>query len=78
MGLRHRFHQAREPSGLARRTCARTGLGTATGEVTTLAGGLNVLGDGTGTAAGFRFPVALACDGAGVAYVADQGNNTIR
>lgn len=34
--------------------------------------------DGTGTAAQFCYPSAVAVDGAGNLYVADEGNNTIR
>ena len=50
------------------------------GNVTTLAGAAGVTGssDGTGAAALFNQPGAVATDGAGNVYVADSGNNTIR
>jgi sugar lactone lactonase YvrE len=50
------------------------------GVVTTLAGlPLNVgSADGTGRAARFNGPSGVAVDSAGIAYVADTGNNTIR
>lgn len=53
---------------------------TPDGEVTTWAGGLGEAGsaDGPGTSARFDTPVSLAFDAAGVAYVADSGNHTIR
>ena len=53
---------------------------TAAGVVTTLAGTASAVGsaDGTGAAARFRGPVAVAVDGAGNVYVADTGNATIR
>jgi len=52
----------------------------ATGAVSTLAGLANKGGsrDGTGPAARFSFPVALAYDGAGTLFVADQSNHLIR
>ena len=52
----------------------------ATGEVSTLAGkaGETRSDDGIGAAAGFFQPNGLAYDGAGVLYVADTFNNTIR
>ncbi len=52
----------------------------ASGAVTTLAGSAGVEGssDGTGTAAGFSRPLAVALDGAGNLYVADAVNSTIR
>jgi sugar lactone lactonase YvrE len=52
----------------------------ATGVVTTLAGTAtaNGLQDGTGAAALFSTPSALAADGAGNLYVADTGNCAIR
>jgi len=53
---------------------------TATGVVTTFAGTSNVFGfsDGTGTAAQFNNPQALAVDGSGNVYVADTGNDAVR
>jgi NHL repeat len=51
---------------------------TPSGVVSTLAGGLGVSGDGTGSAAGFYFPQGVAVDNAGNVYVADNFNNTIR
>ncbi len=53
---------------------------TAAGVVTTLAGTAGTSGssDGTGTAALFLAPSAVAIDGSGNVYVADSGNNTIR
>lgn len=49
------------------------------GVVTTLAGsGVAGSADGTGTAASFNYPVALAMDGSGNLYVGDVQNNTIR
>ena len=53
---------------------------TPSGEVTTLAGLAQQCGsaDGTGSAARFGVPCGVAVDGAGVVYVADLGNNTIR
>lgn len=53
----------------------------ATGATTTLAGTASLFGgstDGTGAAALFNMPTALALDGAGNLYVSDSGNNTIR
>lgn len=51
----------------------------ATGQVTTLAGQKGVAGstDGTGTAASFNRPKAIATDGTNL-YVVDSGNYTIR
>jgi len=48
--------------------------------VTTLAGLAGAYGsaDGTGSAARFYNPCAVAVDTAGIVYVADSGNNTIR
>jgi hypothetical protein len=52
----------------------------ATGAVSTLAGLADTGGsrDGTGADARFSFPVALAYDGAGTLFVADQSNHLIR
>jgi streptogramin lyase len=53
---------------------------TPSGVVTTLAGAAGFLGstDGTGTAARFGSPTALAIDGSGNIFVTDTGNETIR
>ncbi len=53
---------------------------TSAGVVTTLAGMANVVGsaDGTGTAATFKLPTAVAVDAMGNVYVADSNNNKIR
>src|SRR5262249_27505014 len=53
---------------------------TPAGVVTTLAGtaGMRGSADGTGAAARFNSPAAVAVDGAGNVYVADQANFTIR
>lgn len=53
---------------------------TQAGVVTTFAGRAGNTGalDGKGTAASFNFPVAIALDPAGNAYVADRSNFTIR
>ena len=53
---------------------------TPAGVVTTLAGGAGVTGtnDGPGTYARFNFPLGVAVDGTGNAYVADTYNHTIR
>jgi|CZKI01.1.fsa_nt_gi sugar lactone lactonase YvrE len=50
------------------------------GAVTTFAGtpGAGGSADGTGAAARFYLPYAVAVDGSGNVYVADTGNNTIR
>lgn len=53
---------------------------TATGAVTTLAGGVNVPNsvDSSGAAARFSFPNQITVDSAGILYVADTQNSTIR
>jgi sugar lactone lactonase YvrE len=53
---------------------------TPAASVTTLAGAPNLMGgaDGTGAAAAFNFPTALATDSSGNLYAADSGNSTIR
>jgi DNA-binding beta-propeller fold protein YncE len=51
---------------------------SASGEVTTLAGGARGFADGTGGAARFNTPSAIAIDASGILYVADTGNNAIR
>ena len=50
------------------------------GVVTTLAGRADAPGnaDGVGTAAAFRGPMGIAVDAAGVVYVADTGNRSVR
>ena len=50
------------------------------GRVITLAGSVGITGtnDGTGSAARFTYPSAVAVDGAGNLYVADSQNSTIR
>jgi hypothetical protein len=58
-----------------------TGTGAAaTATVTTLAGspGQAALADATGTAARLNTPEALVLDAAGLIYIADTGNNTLR
>jgi uncharacterized repeat protein (TIGR01451 family) len=53
---------------------------TSAGVVTTLAGTAGVIGsaDGTGSAAQFYYPFAVAVDGNGNVYVADTNNYTVR
>ena len=53
---------------------------TSAGVVTTLAGvaGEGGTTDGTGSAARFSLPAAVAVDSSGTVYVADSGNHTIR
>jgi sugar lactone lactonase YvrE len=53
---------------------------TPAGSVTTLAGTAGSFGsaDGTGSAARFYYPYAVAVDSVGNVYVADNGNDTIR
>ena len=48
--------------------------------VTTVAGSIGSIGggDGTGAAAHFNAPFAIAVDGAGILYVADSDNSMIR
>ena len=48
--------------------------------VSTVAGLATVSGlsDGTGSSVRFNYPAGLAVDGAGLLYVADTGNNTVR
>jgi sugar lactone lactonase YvrE len=55
-------------------------LVTPSGVVTTVAGSPRSSGltNGTGASARFYFPTGIAFDGAGYAYVADNGNNAIR
>jgi len=48
------------------------------GMVATIAGSNYDFGDGRGPDARFRRPAALDCDGEGVSWVADTGNNAIR
>jgi hypothetical protein len=51
---------------------------TLDGVVNTLAGGTSGSMDGSGAAAQFRSPEAVAADGSGVVFVADTDNSTIR
>ncbi len=53
---------------------------TSNGVVTTIAGAADTFGstDGAGTEARFNFPNALAVDGSGNLYVADENNHVIR
>lgn len=51
---------------------------TPEGIVTTLAGSREGFADGSGAAAAFNTPSALALDSAGNLYVADTGNNRVR
>lgn len=51
---------------------------TATGVVTTFAGGLKGYQDGAAATAKFDTPVDITIDASGAAYVADQGNCVIR
>jgi streptogramin lyase len=53
---------------------------TPAGMVTTLAGGVGVIGtnDGPGTEARFNYPLGVAVDGTGSVYVADTYNHSIR
>jgi len=53
---------------------------TTAGVVTTIAGtsGTSGASDGTGTAAKFKSPAAVVVDSAGIIYVADSGNHTLR
>ena len=53
---------------------------TPSGAVSTLAGvaGSRGSADGTGTAARFNYPNGVAVNGAGIVYVADTPNNTVR
>ncbi len=51
---------------------------TPTGVVSTYAGSIQGNADGIGTAAQFRNPTGVVIDGAGIIYVADTYNHTIR
>lgn len=51
---------------------------TPSGVVSTLAGGVQGLSDGTGEQARFRLPIGLTMDNKGNLYVADSGNHSIR
>lgn len=51
---------------------------TPSGDVSTLAGSTSGFINGTGTAAQFKGPYGVAVDSAGVVYVADTFNNSIR
>ena len=53
---------------------------TPAGVVTTLAGAAGVIGsaDGTGPAASFNYPTGITLDSAGILYVTDSINSTIR
>ncbi|HEY4300378.1 MAG TPA: FG-GAP-like repeat-containing protein [Candidatus Didemnitutus sp.] len=53
---------------------------TPAGQVSTLAGTPGVVGhaDGVGAAASFNYPYCVAVDGAGIVYVGDASNDTIR
>ncbi len=63
---------------VADQTNQRIRLVSSAGFVTTLAGsGTNTFADGTGAAAGFSYPSALAVNGSNV-WIADSNNNRIR
>jgi hypothetical protein len=65
---------------LIRKVTPTVGGGGTNWVVTTLAGSFNHASsaDGTGSAALFRWPAAIAVDSAGNLYVVDAGDNTIR
>ncbi|HEX7596810.1 MAG TPA: hypothetical protein VF518_01275, partial [Polyangia bacterium] len=88
VGAAAQFH---EPSGLVSdnrgglliadsyNQCIRR-VDIATGSVTTVAGMVGPGGhrDGTGSEARFNYPAALAYDGMGILFIADQNNHAIR
>jgi sugar lactone lactonase YvrE len=66
--------------GAACGTACAPGQADCSGFVSTFAGVLNSYGqtDGPGPTAMFGYPFGIAVDGAGVLYVADEGNSSIR